>query len=115
MYAFKAQSDVLDKFEDLHSRIIKQITEIHAENSSVVYGHFEAEYNKDTEVRSTYMYIYITLAIYTCMILLVILMMLLVYTVEPLNNVTFVGTSYSVHYREVPFFEDYRCAGTLEK
>lgn len=44
-----AQSDVLDKFEDLHSRIIKQITEIHAENSSVVYGHFEAEYNKDTE------------------------------------------------------------------
>ena len=35
-------------------------------------------------------------------------------TVEPLNNVTF-GTSYSVHYREVPFFGGYKCVSTIGK
>ena len=35
-----------------------------------------------------------------------------VITVESLNNVTF-GTSYSVHYREVPFFGGYKCVGTI--
>ena len=35
-------------------------------------------------------------------------------TVEPLNNVTF-GTSYSVHYREVPFFGVYKCVSTIGK
>ena len=37
---------------------------------------------------------------------------LCVYTVEPLNNVTF-GTSYSVHYREVPFFGGYKYVSTI--
>ena len=36
------------------------------------------------------------------------------YTVEPLNNITF-GTSYSVHYREVPFFGGYKCVSTIGK
>ena len=35
-------------------------------------------------------------------------------TVEPLNNVTF-GTSYSVHYREVPFFGGFNCVSTIGK
>ena len=36
------------------------------------------------------------------------------YTVETLNNVTF-GTSYFVHYREVPFFGGYKCVSTNRK
>ena len=36
------------------------------------------------------------------------------YTVVPLNNVIF-GTSYSVHYREVPFFGGYKCVSTIGK
>ena len=35
-------------------------------------------------------------------------------TVETLNNGTF-GTSYSVHYREVPFFRAYKCVSTIGK
>ena len=49
-----------------------------------VYALGSAKTNKGLKMRYIYTYMYI------------------IYTVEPLNNVTF-GTSYSVHYREVSF------------